>query len=56
MAKFKVLKNFKDKEQGQSYQVGDEIDITVKRSEEIESNAKQLGIDGPFLERLKEKK
>lgn len=56
MAKFKVLKNFFDKENKKSLKQGDFIDITVKRSEEIEKNALQQEHEGPFLERIKEKK
>lgn len=51
MAKFKVLKKFRDKETKKIYEVGSVIDMTVKRSEEVSKN-----LDDSFLERLEEKK
>lgn len=35
MAKFKVLKRFIDKDTKDLYEVGQEIELTVKRSEEV---------------------
>ncbi|MCD9062746.1 hypothetical protein [Staphylococcus chromogenes] len=56
MAKFKALKKFFDKVNDKSVKEGEIIDITIKRSEEIEKNALQQKFEGPFLERIKEKK
>ena len=47
MAKFKVLKKFKDTHTKDIYEVNDEIEMTVKRSEEVAKN-----LDGSYLERL----
>lgn len=49
MAKYKVLKRFKDKEKQEIYEAGKEIDITKKRADEI--NKKLKG----FIEEVKEK-
>lgn len=53
MAKYKVLKKFRDKETKDVYESNTEIEMTVKRAEEVEKN-----LDGSFLERIdnKEKK
>lgn len=55
MAKFKVLKKFKDIKTNEVYVKGSEIEMTVKRSEEVAKN-----LDDTYLERLdspdKEKK
>ncbi|EKU50321.1 hypothetical protein [Staphylococcus massiliensis] len=56
MANFEVLKPFENKKTGKSYKQGQEIEMTVKRSQEVESNAKDLGYNEPFLKRIKEKK
>lgn len=50
MAKYIVKKKFKDLEKQEIYEVGQEIDITVKRAEEIESKLKG------YLERVVEAK
>ena len=50
MAKYKVLKTFRDKETKEVYESGSEIDMTVKRASEVEKN-----LDGSFLERIDNK-
>ena len=49
MAKYKVLKRFKDKEKQEIYETGQEIDITKNRADEI--NKKLKG----YLEEVQEK-
>lgn len=51
MAKYKVLKEFKDIKNGKVYRKNDEIEMTVKRSTEVSEN-----LDDTFLERLDEPK
>lgn len=51
MAKFKVLKKFRDIHTKEIYQPQKTIDMTVKRSEEVAKN-----LDNTFLERLVEEK
>ncbi|AYJ46884.1 hypothetical protein D8N35_12775 [Enterococcus casseliflavus] len=51
MAKYNVLKKFRDKETKEVYEVGAVIDMTVKRAEEVAVN-----LDDSFLERVEEKK
>ncbi|MFS0932115.1 hypothetical protein ACFDAA_05870 [Enterococcus casseliflavus] len=51
MAKYNVLKKFRDKETKEVYEAGTVIDMTVKRAEEVAVN-----LDGSFLERVEEKK
>lgn len=51
MAKFKVLKEFKDTHTKQVYKVNEEVEMTVKRSEEVAKN-----LDDTYLERLDEPK
>lgn len=53
MAKYKVLKSFRDTHTKDVYKKDTEIEMTVKRAEEVEKN-----LDGSFLERIdnKEKK
>lgn len=53
MAKFKVVKKFKDKETKEVYEAGKIIEMTVKRAEEAEKNLASFG--GPFLERVDKK-
>lgn len=50
MAKFKVLKTFRDKRTKEIYKKGSTIDITVKRADEVAKN-----LDGSFLERIDKK-
>ncbi|WP_164496961.1 hypothetical protein [Floricoccus tropicus] len=51
MPKYKVRKKFQDIHTNEIYEVGQEIDILVKRAEEVENN-----LDGSFLERIIDKK
>lgn len=51
MAKYKVLKDFRDKETKEIYQSGSTIEMTVKRANEVEKN-----LDSSFLERIEEPK
>ena len=54
MAKYRVLDKFKNKETGEVYTVGQEVELTVKRAKEIQANLESYGVD--FLERLDNKK
>lgn len=56
MAEFKVLKSYKDKELDKKLKKNQKVEMTVKRSEEVEKTLADKGFDGPFLERIKEKK
>ncbi|MBX5315960.1 hypothetical protein [Staphylococcus caprae] len=56
MAKFKVLQAYRDKELDRDLEVNDEVEMTVKRSEEVEKTLSENGFDGHFLERIKEDK
>lgn len=49
MAKFKVLKDFRDIHTKEIYQANSEIEMTVKRSEEVIKN-----LDASFLQRIEE--
>lgn len=49
MAKFKVLKLFKDIHTGDVYEPKSVIEMNVKRSEEVAQN-----LDNTYLERIKE--
>ena len=51
MAKYNVLKKFRDKETKEVYEAGTVIDMTVKRAEEVAVN-----LDDSFLERVEVKK
>lgn len=51
MAKYNILKKFRDKETKEVYEAGTVIDMTVKRAEEVAVN-----LDDSFLERVEEKK
>ena len=51
MAKFKVLKIFKDIHTGEKYKKNAEIEMTVKRANEVETN-----LDSSFLSRIDDKK
>lgn len=53
MAKFNVLKTFRDKHTDEVYQAGSEIEMSVKRSKEATKNLEKYG--GGFLERIEEK-
>ncbi|ANS89880.1 MULTISPECIES: hypothetical protein [Staphylococcus] len=56
MAKFKVLKPYKDLELDKKLIENQEVEMTIKRSEEVEKTLSEKGFDGPFLERIQEKK
>lgn len=56
MADYKVLKNYKDKQLGKSLKPNDKVEMSVKRAEEVEKTLSDKGYEGPFLERIKEKK
>lgn len=47
MARFKVLKTFRDIHTDDIYEANTEIEMTVKRSEEVVSN-----LDATFIERV----
>lgn len=49
MAKFKVLKDFRDIHTKEIYEANSEIEMTVKRSEEVTKN-----LDASFLQRIEE--
>lgn len=53
MAKYKVLRTFKDKYTKEVYKEGQEIEMTVKRADEAAENLKKW--DGDFLERIDDK-
>lgn len=53
MAIYKVLQTFRDKETKEVYEVGREIEMTVKRADEAVRNLKKW--DGEFLERIDNK-
>ncbi|WP_436938627.1 hypothetical protein [Staphylococcus xylosus] len=55
MAKFKVVKPYKDLELDKNLKKNDEVEMTVKRAEEVESTLKANGFDGPFLKRSDKK-
>ena len=50
MAKYKVLKKFRDIHTKEVYKPNTEIEITVKRADEVEEN-----LDSSFLERIDNK-
>ncbi|MBO0961447.1 hypothetical protein J1P26_17210 [Neobacillus sp. MM2021_6] len=50
MAKFKVLKAFRDIHTNEIYKANSEIEMTVKRANEVEKN-----LDSSFLIRIEEK-
>ncbi|WP_169907712.1 hypothetical protein [Priestia abyssalis] len=49
MAKYKVLKTFRDIHTNEIYKVDSEIEMTVKRANEVEKN-----LDSSFLVRVEE--
>jgi hypothetical protein len=49
MAKYKVLKAFRDIHTNKVYEVNSEIEMTVKRANEVEKN-----LDSSFLVRVEE--
>lgn len=54
MAKYKVLKRFRDKETKEVYEEGQEIEMTVKRADEAAKNLEKYS--HKFLERLDNEK
>lgn len=50
MARYRVLKRFKDKYTKEIYEAGQEIEMTVKRANEAIKNLEKYG--GNFLERI----
>lgn len=50
MAKYKVLKTFRDIHTNEIYEPNSEIELTVKRANEVEKN-----LDSSFLVRIDEK-
>lgn len=55
MAKFKVSKPYRDLELGRKLKANEEVEMTVKRSEEIEKILADKGFEGPFLNRTDKK-
>ena len=55
MANFKVLKPYKDLEIEKKLIKNEKVEMTVKRSEEIEKTLSDKGYEGPFLERIDNK-
>lgn len=55
MAKFKVVKPYKDLQLDKKLKKNDEVEMTVKRADEVEETLKSNGFDGPFLERTDKK-
>ncbi|WP_313469809.1 hypothetical protein [Lysinibacillus sp.] len=50
MVQYKVLQKFRNKETKEVYEVGQEIELTVKRANEAIENLKEW--EGDFLERI----
>ncbi|MFI9043347.1 hypothetical protein ACIGHC_03220 [Staphylococcus saprophyticus] len=55
MAKFKVLKPYKDLELEKKLIKNEKVEMTVKRADEVEKTLSDNGFDGPFLERTDKK-
>lgn len=55
MAKFKVLQPYHDKQLDKKLKKNDEVEMTVKRADEVEKTLSDNGFDGPFLERTDKK-
>ena len=55
MAKFNVLKPYKDLELEKKLIKNEKVEMNVKRSEEIEKTLSDKGYEGPFLERIDNK-
>lgn len=53
MAKYRVLKRFRDIKNGKVYKPNTVIEMTVKRAKEAENNLKEFG--GSFFKRIEEK-
>lgn len=54
MAEFKVLFNFNGKEEKEAFAEGSQVDLTVKRAEEINEKAQEL-LKRPALLRIDKK-
>lgn len=54
MARYKVLNKFKDLQENETYEVGQEIEMTVKRADEVVENLSKH--NKKFLERIDDKK
>ncbi|MFD7036758.1 hypothetical protein ACFV8V_13620 [Mammaliicoccus sciuri] len=57
MAKFKVLKQVDGKKENKRFEPGEEVELTVKRVQEIETNIdkqKKFKGTGPYFERIEE--
>ncbi|WP_198644743.1 hypothetical protein [Staphylococcus cohnii] len=55
MAKYKVVKPYKDLKLDKKLKKNDEVEMTVKRADEVEETLKANGFDGPFLKRSDKK-
>lgn len=56
MALYKVNKPYRDLELGKLLKTGEEVEMTVKRAEEVTKSLKDRGHGDDFLERLDNKK
>lgn len=56
MALYKVNKPYRDLELGKLLKSGEEVEMTVKRAEEVTKSLKERGHGDDFLERLDNKK
>lgn len=56
MAKFKVLKPYKDLEIGRKLEENEEVEMTIKRADEVAETLRKKGFKGKFLERIDNKK
>lgn len=57
MAKYKVLKQADGKKEKKRFEPGEEVELTVKRVQEIEANIdkqKKFKGTGPYFERIEE--
>ena len=55
MAKYTVVKRYKDRDFDPDLKKNDEVEMTVKRADEVEKTLSDNGFDGPFLERTDKK-
>lgn len=55
MAQFKVLKPYRDKDIGRELKANEEVEMTVKRANEVADTLKKKGFKGDFLERIDKK-
>lgn len=54
MALYKVKKEYRDLEIGRKLKLNEEVEMTVKRANEVTKTLKDNGFEGDFLERLNE--